>query len=1109
MKFRSFSLLIKALPIWLALGCSQGLAQTYTWSNVVIPAGGFVAGVDYSPVSQGLIYARTDIGGFYRWDSSTNLWIPLADMFGSSQYNNYGGESIAPDPVNANNVYVAAGMYEWNGNGVILSSTNQGNTWTVNPIAVPMGGNYDGRIAGERLAVDPNSNNILYFASRNNGLWKSTNSAASWNNVASFPVTGDSPYGLSYVIFLPGGNPGAGAETIFVGVDTLSAGNSSLYYSTNAGGTWAVVPGGPTNMITPHASLGTDGNLWVVYDSGGYGPNNISNGEVWKLNTRTLSWTQLTPGPGNVGFGGICVDPENAQHVVVATIDWWGGPDHIYSTTNGGTSWSVIGNAQTSFDGYAAPFANYVNNGAIWTMFCSAYNGGTGWQGDIKIDPYNSNNAIYTTGGGVWTSTNINAATQPAGVTWTFTDYGLEETSVLDMTASAEGGTFFSAVRDIAGMRHTNLTQSPAVGMYCNPEFTDTTGIDYAESAPNTVVRVGYGGAIASDGAYSTNNGQTWTPMASVPENADNEMQSVAISANGLTILAVPNNGDGNPSYSGNFGSSWTACTGLPGGAQICSDRVDSNIFYGVSGTTLYVSTNGGSSFASAGTYAGTESGRPRAVFGIAGEVWVPTSSGLYRFTNVGLGTVATKIITNVSNAVAVGFGMADSPTYTHPAVYLVGTISGNYGFFRCDDGVGTTWTQINNSNQLFGAVGFAAGDESVYGRMYIGTNGRGILYGSVSISSTSTPTPSLTNTPTRTNTPVATATYSGTPTRTMTTTSTPTMTLTMTRTNTVTSTQTATPTVTPTVTSTVTTTTTRTATPTITSTSTSANTSTVTVSSTPTLTRTSTSTATPTQTSTTTRTNTATVTTTSTLTVTSTMTSQYTPTITATVTSSATLTSTFTATPTHTLTFTPTVTFTITPTRTSTTTRTNTTTITPTQTSTTTLTLTETPTATLEFSATNTLSPTATMSPTITVTSTHTLTVTTTSTETNTATATTTATATHTSTVTATTTTTPTSTTTATYQFSPTNTLSPTSTLTYTTTVTTPQTGTNTNTPTSTNNSTQTSTPTQSLSPTSTFSPTSTYTPTPTYTPTCGMTTWNPPPPPPLFLSDPRASGV
>ena len=116
------------------------------------------------------------------------------------------------------------------------------------------------------------------------------------------------------------------------------------------------------------------------------------------------------------------------------------------------------------------------------------------------------------------------------------------------------------------------------------------------------------------------------------------------------------------------------------------------------------MSTNGGASFTVAGTFTGGLSwaNRPRAVFGIAGEVWVPTSSGLYRYTNVGLGAVTTTQIANVSNAVAVGFGKA-ATGFTHPAVYLVGTVNGTYGFFRCDDGVGTTWVRTNDANHQLG----------------------------------------------------------------------------------------------------------------------------------------------------------------------------------------------------------------------------------------------------------------------------------------------------------------------------------------------------------------------------------------------------------------------
>ncbi len=412
---------------------SLAFAQAYNWQNVVIMGGGFVPGLAYSPVSQGLLYARTDVGGFYRWNNSAGQWIPLTDMYGGG--NNFGGESIAPDPVNANVVYAAAGF---SGPGTILSSTNQGNSWTANAIPVTIAGNNDGREAGERLAVDPNLTSKLYFSSRWQGLWVSTNSATSWSQVTAFPVNGDTGYGLSWVIFDPHGTSGSASATVYVGVLVMSSGNSNVYRSTNAGGSWALISGGPSNMVTPHASLGTDGNLWIVYDSGGYGPNSISTGQIWKLNTSTLAWSNVTPsnGPpsGSGGYAGICVDHENASHALVTTIDWWGGPDRVFSTTNGGSSWSVIAEAGSSSSVFNV-------NGAIYQEGCSGGSGGAGWAGCVAIDPFNSNNAIYPSagaggGGGVWSSTNI----QASPVSWTYTDNNLEETVPIYMPPAAQGG---------------------------------------------------------------------------------------------------------------------------------------------------------------------------------------------------------------------------------------------------------------------------------------------------------------------------------------------------------------------------------------------------------------------------------------------------------------------------------------------------------------------------------------------------------------------------------------------------------------------------------------------------------------------------------------------
>ncbi|WP_373928968.1 hypothetical protein QTN93_05390 [Sphingomonas aerolata] len=142
----------------------------YAWRNVRVGGGGFAPGIIFSTVERGLAYLRTDMGGAYRWDAAARAWLPLQDGNAVSGY--MGIESIAADPVDADIVYLAAGMSA-RGAAAIWRSDDRGARWRITPVPFAMGGNEDGRGLGERLAIDPHRPATLMFGSRHDGLWRS------------------------------------------------------------------------------------------------------------------------------------------------------------------------------------------------------------------------------------------------------------------------------------------------------------------------------------------------------------------------------------------------------------------------------------------------------------------------------------------------------------------------------------------------------------------------------------------------------------------------------------------------------------------------------------------------------------------------------------------------------------------------------------------------------------------------------------------------------------------------------------------------------------------------------------------------------------------------
>lgn len=672
----------------------------YAWKNAQVVGGGYVTGLVFNPRAKGLLYARTDMGGAYRWDVAAEQWIPLTDWVGEKDWNLLGIDALATDPVDPDRLYLAAGTYtnSWAGNGALLRSTDRGRTFQRTDLPFKLGANEDGRGAGERLVIDPANNGTLLLGTRKNGLWRSTDSGATWRQVSSFPVKdgAGSGAGISFVTYGP-----AGSRTIYVGVADRS---TSLYRSTDGGSTWQAVPGQPTGQLPQHGVLSGDGSLYLTYTNA-LGPNGVTAGSVWKHTPAGGTWKDITPSRGSYGFSGLAVDPRKPSTVMVTTLDRWWPEDEIYRTTDGGTTWKALADKSVR-NASAAPYVG-THTGH--------------WMTALAIDPFDSGHVLYGTGNGIWRSKDAHATDGGGTSHWTAGARGLEETALMDAIAPPGGATVITAMGDQGGFRHDDLTKVPA-GRLGDPMMTNSTDIDFAQSNPSMMVRVGRGGA--QDGAYSTDGGSNWSGFPSEPVGGADSGQ-VALSADGSAIVWTE---EGQAPYrSTDKGASWSRVGGLGTGAVVVADRSSARTFYSLAGGTLHASTDGGATFTARAT--GLPAGRLTAVPGIAGDLWIAGGDkGVLHSTDGGR-TFTT--LTTVRSASALGFGKA-APGASYQALYLIGTVKDVTGVFRSTD-KGATWIRVNDDAHQWGSIGgsgVVTGDPDTYGRVYIGTNGRGLQYG-------------------------------------------------------------------------------------------------------------------------------------------------------------------------------------------------------------------------------------------------------------------------------------------------------------------------------------------------------------------------------------------
>ncbi len=722
------------------------------WKNIDLRGMGFVTGILAHPTT-GEIYTRTDVAGIFRWDAPASRWVALLDDFGNQIPETRNVESFALDPGNPNRLFAAYGPYVEDGASIsledgILRSDNKGLTWTrMNlPSSVEMGGNSEWRHCGERLAVDPANSDIVYFGSRQDGLWRSTDGGLNWTQIAGVPVGGNNGAtrnnlpvngGITFVVIDPAATTTSPLRSATVYLGIMGAG---VYRSTDGGNTFALLGTPPAADASPiQGRLASDRTLYVTLDEG-----------VWRW--RANAWTSITPPVSGFTYSvrpwaGLAVDPADPNRLAINATGT--SPRDLFVSTDGGATWII----HTTDPASAFPVGRHKAVTFTLQPWIAEANQRFSWSGAITFAPGDSNQIWLTTGFGVYVYKNLTANPVVAD---TYNHMaGLEELVGTRVLPLPSGGVL-AGVMDQGGfvIRDPAITPAAHLG---TAAIANSTGLGISAQTNTIAVSLASGGYSEGEALASDDGGQTWRtlakPFAANPSSGSGMTLGgdIAVSATDknnfvwipLDTSWYPN--DHPPIYSTNGGASWTPATGLPTGFNgvsnpyfgatniLVADTVNGSVFYAYHENTstgigtLYRSTNGGANWsARANNLPGYWRSILQARPGTEGELWYSTTTSiLLRSTDGGATFVSNPGWTTIQ---AFGFG-APLPGETKNTIYAVGTRGGIFAvYYSVNDGA--TWQRPAGLGPIpLNITASISGDFARPGRIYIASGGRGLFY--------------------------------------------------------------------------------------------------------------------------------------------------------------------------------------------------------------------------------------------------------------------------------------------------------------------------------------------------------------------------------------------
>lgn len=621
---------------------------SYQYRNMPIPGGGYVTGFLFHKKKKDLLYLRTDIGGAYRFDPEHQRWKSLISHVTPENLSETYPISLALDDTDPARLYIACGICQ-EPNGVLAVSEDYGETFRYQTIPVMVHGNLNGRGTGERLIVDRKDSGTLWFASQQEGLWKTGDLGKTWKKCMGLKE--------AYLTFI--GYAGKAMLVGTAGVTTaLQPGmrGHSLYVSYDEGETFTKlqepehheIEGCCLNGLVAQRYSVDDRYLYVTFASTGRRSYVMENGyscdsgdtiDGHIVRYRILSdgtlgkMEEITPGSvsdvtglgqeniqkGEIldyGFSGISASCQTPGLLIASTIVKDDG-DSIFLSRDYGESWKqILYDLSEGSISFRAPYMQPECNGGHSLIH---------WLSDLQMDPFCDDTAWFNTGTGVFRTENLKSED------CSFTDWcdGLEETVHLNVYSMPKGEVqVIDILGDLGGFAFCD-PDTP-----CSNSFADAEGnryitcinADFSDEHPECLIvtpRGNWTGKTKGGLILSKDQGRTFERL-SLPYGLSEELDEtfrgieqpnvnsgwVAMSPDCRNIVWSAADGICLPvsrvvvSQDGGKTFTQTAVYGMDGrkkedgGIKVFSDRVCSHLFYGFGEhSCFYVSRDGGRRF--------------------------------------------------------------------------------------------------------------------------------------------------------------------------------------------------------------------------------------------------------------------------------------------------------------------------------------------------------------------------------------------------------------------------------------------------------------------------------------------------------------------------------